>query len=294
MKKNLVPIDKVIPDANQPRKYFNLDKMRQLKDSVEKHGIVNPLIVQVDNGGRFSIIDGERRYRAAVELGIKEVPIVIIEGKEPIQRLIEQFHIQEQHEGWSPIEKAQVLIELKNQTRKTIKELAEMLSISDRTAAEYMAFEKLQMKDSFTEAGLQLRHSTAIQSVKLFAQKVRNEIDEAFDLDDQKKLEKTMIKQIKSGEISLPRDYTKIKDSFRMDPKLIDVYLKGDKTPEDLYIKSKGRSAFYLRNALIHCGYLMQHCDNLAKAKDIALNEKDLGTFKNTMKHIKGLVDLAE
>jgi ParB family transcriptional regulator, chromosome partitioning protein len=66
-----------LPKQQQPRRYFSQDKMTQLIASVEEHGILEPLIVRPLKAGGYELVAGERRLRAAKELGLAQVPIVI-------------------------------------------------------------------------------------------------------------------------------------------------------------------------------------------------------------------------
>ncbi len=71
-----VNITKVEPNRNQPRKTFDEDSILELADNIKQIGIVNPLIVR-DKGDHYEIVGGERRWRAAKKLGLKEVPVII-------------------------------------------------------------------------------------------------------------------------------------------------------------------------------------------------------------------------
>jgi ParB family transcriptional regulator, chromosome partitioning protein len=66
-----------LPKQQQPRRYFSKDKMTQLVASVKEHGILEPLIVRPLKTGGYELVAGERRLRAAKELGLAKVPIVI-------------------------------------------------------------------------------------------------------------------------------------------------------------------------------------------------------------------------
>src|ERR1700730_19405179 len=71
-----VSLETIVPSSLQPRKDFGGDALQELVDSIRQHGIIQPLIVrQVD--GRHELIAGERRLRAAQELGLSEVPAII-------------------------------------------------------------------------------------------------------------------------------------------------------------------------------------------------------------------------
>jgi ParB family chromosome partitioning protein len=90
----------------QPRRYFDPEKLEQLKRSIEEHGILEPLIVRPLGGGEgagYQLVAGERRYRAARELGLKEVPVVVhqLSDQQAIQvALIENL----QREDLNPVE----------------------------------------------------------------------------------------------------------------------------------------------------------------------------------------------
>jgi len=61
----------------QPRRYFDPDKLEQLVLSIKEHGILEPLLVRPRSGSEYELVAGERRYRAAQKLGLAEVPVVI-------------------------------------------------------------------------------------------------------------------------------------------------------------------------------------------------------------------------
>ncbi|MBD2023800.1 ParB/RepB/Spo0J family partition protein [Leptolyngbya sp. FACHB-711] len=73
-----VPIRKIVLPKRQPRRYFDPEKLAQLTQSVKEHGILEPLLVRPLEDG-YELIAGERRYRAAKEVGLKEVPVVVRE-----------------------------------------------------------------------------------------------------------------------------------------------------------------------------------------------------------------------
>src|ERR1700674_3079473 len=70
----LIPIDRIEPNPNQPRQVMG--DLSELMASIAEEGVIEPLIVR-QRGNRFQIIAGERRYQAAVQLGLRELPVVI-------------------------------------------------------------------------------------------------------------------------------------------------------------------------------------------------------------------------
>ena len=69
----------IIPDPNQPRKHFNTDSLEDLKTSIQKMGVQQPITVRPIQGGKFMIVMGERRWRSCNELRIETIPSIIKE-----------------------------------------------------------------------------------------------------------------------------------------------------------------------------------------------------------------------
>ncbi len=73
---DLLDIDLISPNPEQPRTHFEPEKLRELADSIRQHGIIQPLVVTRDNDGSYRLIAGERRLQAARLAGLQTVPIV--------------------------------------------------------------------------------------------------------------------------------------------------------------------------------------------------------------------------
>ena len=98
-------LSEIEPDKDQPRKAFDEEKLQELATSIKSHGIIQPIIVRDMGQGRYTIIAGERRWRAARLAGITEVPVVIKEYNEREAReiaLVENL----QREDLNPVEEA--------------------------------------------------------------------------------------------------------------------------------------------------------------------------------------------
>ena len=75
----LIPVDKIRTNPNQPRKYFDPDELSSLGESIRRNGILQPLSVRAEDGdGKYELIAGERRLRAATESGFDRVPCIVI------------------------------------------------------------------------------------------------------------------------------------------------------------------------------------------------------------------------
>ena len=73
----LLDISIVHPNPNQPRKQFDPETLEELADSIRVQGILQPLIVEKINDDDYIIVAGERRYRAALSVGLDKVPVII-------------------------------------------------------------------------------------------------------------------------------------------------------------------------------------------------------------------------
>ena len=100
-----LPISQVGPGLNQPRKRFEPEALADLADSIRLHGIIQPLTVRRLASGYYQIIAGERRWRAAKQAGLDEVPAVIIEADD--RKVMELGLIENlQREDLNPAEEA--------------------------------------------------------------------------------------------------------------------------------------------------------------------------------------------
>lgn len=79
---NEIPIDLIDNDAAQPRRVFDDEKLQELAQSIRAHGIMQPLLVTPAAGGRYRIIAGERRFRAAKLAQLSVVPVVVRQVQE--------------------------------------------------------------------------------------------------------------------------------------------------------------------------------------------------------------------
>lgn len=125
---NEIDVNAIDRNTKQPRKHFDIEKLEELAQSIKTYGIVQPIIVQ-KNGERFTIIAGERRYRAARLAGLKKVPVVV---KEYSQAELMEVSLVEnlQREDLNPIEEAQAMRLLMNEYHLTQEELSSRLGKS--------------------------------------------------------------------------------------------------------------------------------------------------------------------
>ena len=73
----LIPQSEILPNPNQPRKRFNYDELEGLAQSIRANGILQPLLVRTNENGKYELVAGERRLRAARLVGITKVPCIL-------------------------------------------------------------------------------------------------------------------------------------------------------------------------------------------------------------------------
>jgi ParB family chromosome partitioning protein len=122
-----VSISTIRQPVQQPRRYFDSQKLEQLIDSVKKHGILEPLIVRPLSEGSYELVAGERRFRAAQKIGLDKVPVVIRElsDLEAMElALIENL----QREDLNPVEETEgILALLSAKLHQSISEVSSLL-----------------------------------------------------------------------------------------------------------------------------------------------------------------------
>jgi len=124
-----MPLEKIYPNPNQPRKNFDEQALRELADSIKKHGVIMPIVVNDDGSDRYMIIAGERRYRATKLVGLKTIPVII---RKYSAREIKEISLIEnlQREDLNPIEAASAMKQLMVDYKLTQDELAERIGKS--------------------------------------------------------------------------------------------------------------------------------------------------------------------
>lgn len=127
-KTETLALSKLKPNKNQPRKQFNETELSELADSIRQNGILQPLLVR-KKGEAYEIVAGERRYQAAKQAGLKEIPVIIREiSDEEVFKLalIENL----QRSNLSPIEEARGYQELIKKDGLTQEQLSKIISKS--------------------------------------------------------------------------------------------------------------------------------------------------------------------
>lgn len=160
-------ITEIEQNRSQPRKKFDDDALTELAESIQEHGILQPLIVRPIGDQRYQIVAGERRWRAAKRIGLTEVPVIIRElsDNDVLQiALIENL----QREDLNPIEEANGYLALMEQSGMTQEEIAKIVGRSRPAVANSLRLLKLPMLvQNYLEKGqITVGHAKALAAIK--------------------------------------------------------------------------------------------------------------------------------
>lgn len=212
----MVPISKVEPDREQPRKFFNEDALQELAESIKQYGVFQPLLVQKEKD-YYKIIAGERRWRAAKIAGLKEIPVIV---KELSDQEIAEIQLIEniQREDLNPIEIAEGYRQLIDKYGFTQDELAEKISKSRTAITNTLRLLKLdeRVRQMIVDELISTGHARAILSIEdsdkqyEFAQKI-------FD-------EKMSVRDVEKAIKNMQKDPKVKKDNQKIDKKTEAIY----------------------------------------------------------------------
>ena len=154
-------------NPGQPRQTFTQQELQELADSIKIYGVLQPILVRPQEGGKFEIIAGERRFRAASMLGLSQVPVLIRElsDKETLEiALIENI----QRQNLNPIEEARAYQKLMDAFSLTSQEVAERVGKDRATVSNAVRILRLPPSVvAMVESGeLSAGHAKAILTVK--------------------------------------------------------------------------------------------------------------------------------
>ncbi len=139
----LCDIDKIKPNPNQPRSYFDEEKLNALADSIRERGVIQPLLVTRAKGNRYDLIAGERRLRAAKIAGVDEVPVVVMEPGSDNESLELALIENIQRQDLNPIEEATAYSRLIHEFNLTQEEVAAKVGRKRSTITNVLRLLKL-------------------------------------------------------------------------------------------------------------------------------------------------------
>lgn len=169
-----VPQSDILPNPNQPRKRFDYDELEGLAQSIRSNGILQPLLVRSQDNGKYELIAGERRLRAARLIGLTNVPCIVTEISETDSAV---FAVLEnlQRQNLDYFEEAEALATLISDYRLSQDELCKRLGRAQSTLSNKLRLLKLsdEMRYQISRAGLTERHARALLSLNDEVQRSR-------------------------------------------------------------------------------------------------------------------------
>ncbi len=163
----LLPIHKVEPNPDQPRRDFDEEELNALSESITVHGIIQPLTVRLMPSGYYQIIAGERRWRAARMANLTEVPAVIVEADD--RKAMELALIENlQRQDLNPVEEALGYRSLMDEYGMTQEEAAGRVGKSRPAVANALRLLNLcpEVLDKVRTGDLSAGHARAVLTVK--------------------------------------------------------------------------------------------------------------------------------
>lgn len=162
-----ITLDSLVANPDQPRQHFDETALEQLAASIKQYGIIQPLVVSPKGAGKYAIIAGERRFRAAKLAGLAKVPAVVRTSKE-----LEQLEIaiveNVQRVDLSPLEQAVSIERLHQQFNMTYESIAERLGKAPSTVNNIVRLLQLpeQARAALHERKISEGHARAILALK--------------------------------------------------------------------------------------------------------------------------------
>ncbi len=157
----------IIPNPQQPRQHFDDEALQQLADSIEQYGIVQPLVVSPQGAGKYALVAGERRWRAAQLAGLSSVPAIVRTTKE-----LEQLEIaiveNVQRVDLSPLETAVSIERLHQQFSMTYESIAKRLGKASSTVNNIVRLLQLPeaARRALSDQQISEGHARAILALK--------------------------------------------------------------------------------------------------------------------------------
>lgn len=167
-----LPIETIKPNPYQPRKNFDEESLKELAQSIKKHGVLQPILTEKVSDSEYRIIAGERRYRAAVLAGLTELPVIVKEFTN-LERMEIAVTENVQRQDLNPIEEAMAYYYLLSEGGLSQEEVSERIGKSRSAIANSVRLLNLPqaMQDALLEEKITAGHARALLQTKAPADK---------------------------------------------------------------------------------------------------------------------------
>ena len=210
-----IPQGEILPNPNQPRKRFDYDELEGLAQSIRANGILQPLIVRALENGKYELVAGERRLRAARLTGLTKVPCVISDISETDSAV---FAVLEnlQRQDLDYFEEAEALATLVSDYHMGQDELCKKLGKAQSTISNKLRLLKLseEMRYQISRSGLSERHARALLSLTDEVQRARALsiiIDRHLNVSESEQLISQMIRKSEAPKKQMLRGFKDIR-----------------------------------------------------------------------------------
>lgn len=160
---NKLPLDKIFPNPDQPRKNFDDDSLKELSQSIKKYGVIQPILVTPGDNGTYIIVAGERRFRASKLAKVDTIPAVVHKRKE-LERIEVALIENVQRVDLSPLETALTVEKLHQQFNLSYEEIGKSLGKASSTVTNIVRLLNLPeaAKKALSENKISEGHSRQI------------------------------------------------------------------------------------------------------------------------------------
>lgn len=191
-----IPLQSIRPNPDQPRKHFEPEEMQGLIASIEKEGVLQPILVRVKKelNDQYEIIAGERRWRAAQHIHLEKIPAIVLECDDLTALQLSLIENMQRHD-LSPLEEAASIKTLMDKFNKTQAEVATMLSKSRSYIANVLRLLRLpeNVQDMLQKGDLSVGHARALldtENAEELAQDIVQNKLSVRDVEQQKRQKK--------------------------------------------------------------------------------------------------------
>lgn len=162
-----LPVEKLEPNPHQPRHHFDETALKELADSIKRHGVIQPLVVTPEKNGKYTLVAGERRWRASQLAGLKTVPAIIRDRAE-IEQLEVAIIENVQRVDLSPLEQAISIERLHQQFNLSYDAIAQRLGKAHSTVNNTVRLLRLPepARDALAAGQISEGHARAILALK--------------------------------------------------------------------------------------------------------------------------------
>ncbi|MDR2359348.1 MAG: ParB/RepB/Spo0J family partition protein [Prevotellaceae bacterium] len=219
-----IAIEAIEPNPHQPRKHFDEDALQELSESIKNLGIIQPVTVRETKNGKFQIISGERRYRAARMAGLETLPVFVrADGEEEKSALLAALVENIQREDLNALEIAVTYQRLMEEGNLTQEELSGRVGKKRATVANYLRLlqQPAEVQAAIRGNSITMGHARAIAGLpenKDQIKIVRKTVDEGLSVRQVEELVKKMAQpkeKKQPEEVNLPGVDKELKEAMK-------------------------------------------------------------------------------